>query len=114
MKDISPEEAEALLKQMDADVGILVLVQGTLPDGSAYYAYASIPPSKYMAFKEAEAKGHYDLAQFGKILAHGKGTEPPPEVVKQMAEEHGASHTFEEDFEKWVAEFQRAVTDAKR
>lgn len=107
--DISPEEAEAMLKKMDADVGILVLVSGTLPDGSPHYAYASIPPSKYMAFKEAEAAGNYDLARFGKILAHGEGKDPPPDVVRQMADEHGASLTFEEDFEKFLAEIGREM-----
>lgn len=112
MRDISPEEAEAMLKKMDADVGILVLVSGTLPDGSSHYAYASIPPSKYMAFKEAEAAGNYDLAEFGKILAHGEGKDPPPDVVKQMADEHGASLTFEADFEKWLADFGKAIIDA--
>ncbi len=114
MTEISPEEAEELLKKMDEDVGILVLVQGTLPDGKSHYAYASIPPSKYMAFKEAEAAGNYDLADFGKILAHGEGVEPPSDVVKRMADEHGASHTFEEDFEAWLAEIGRAVTDVKK
>lgn len=112
MKDISPEDAEAMLKKMDEDVGILVLVQGTLPGGEAHYAYASIPPSRYMAFKEAESAGNYDLAQFGKILAHGPGKNPPPDVVKKMADEHGASLTFEEDFEKWLAEFGKAAAAA--
>lgn len=114
MKDISPEDAEELLRKIDAEVGILVLVQGALPDGSGHYAYASIPPSKYLAFKEAEAAGNYDLAQYGKILAHGAGKNPPPDVVKKMADEHGASLTFEEDFEKWLAEIGRTAGDTNK
>src|SRR5262245_3045997 len=102
MMEISPKDAEAILKQMDEDVGILVLVQGTLPDGSAHYAYASVPPSRYMAFKEAEAKGNYDLAQFGNILAHGKGKEPPADVRARMEQEYGANHRFEEELEAWT------------
>jgi hypothetical protein len=112
MNDISPEQAEAILKQMDADVGILVLVQGTLPDGSQHYAYASIPPSRYMAFKQAEAAGNYDLAQFGKILTHGKG-EPSPDVKRRMEEEHGANHRFEEDMEIWAREVQQVMQGNK-
>lgn len=114
MDSISPKEAEDILKKMDADVGILVLVQGKLADGSDHYAYASVPPSKYQAFKDAEAAGNYNLADFGKILAHGKGNEPSPEVQKQMADEHGANLRFEEEFNQWLEEFGRAINDAKK
>ena len=109
---ISPEEVESLLKAMDEDVGIRVLVTGTLENGEPHYAYASIPPSRYMAFKEAESAGNYDLAAFGKILAHGKGHEPPQEVQQRMAEEHGANHRFEEEFNAWLEEFNRAVSSS--
>jgi hypothetical protein len=109
MIELSPQDAEKILKQMDEDVGILVLVQGTLADGSAHYAYAAVPPSRYMAFKEAEAAGNYDLATFGKILAHGAGKTPPPEVEKRMAEEYGANHRFEEDMTAWAEDLQRQL-----
>lgn len=103
-----PSEEE-LLKMMDEDIGILVLVQGTLPDGSEHYAYASIPPSKYMFFKEAEAKGNYDLGKFGKILAHGKGKNPPADVEKRMKDEYGANHRFEEELTDWIDQLKRQL-----
>lgn len=95
-------DMDALLAQIDQELQLLVLVRGELTDGSAHYAYASIPPSKYNAFKQAEAQGNYDLAQFGKILAHGQGENPPAEVQKQMEEEYGASHMFEEQLESLI------------
>lgn len=81
-------------------MGILVLVSGTLKDGSAHYAYASIPPSKYNAFKKAEAAGSFKLEEYGKILAHGKGKEPSQEVKRRMEDEFGANHYFEEELNK--------------
>jgi len=92
---------------MDADIAILVLVQGTLTDGTSHYAYVSIPPSRYMMFKEAEASGNYNLAEFGKILMHGKGKEPPHDVQKQMETEYGANHCFEEQLIQWVEALQQ-------
>ncbi len=102
----TPEEE--LLKQMDEDIQILTLVQGTLTDGTEHYAYVSIPPSKYAAFKQAEAKGNYNLHDYGKVLHHGKGR-PSAAVQKQMEEEHGASHRFEEEFNEMVAKMQAAL-----
>ncbi|MBN67405.1 MAG: hypothetical protein CMM94_07570 [Rickettsiales bacterium] len=106
-----PQDAslEQMLEQLDTQMHILVLVQGELEDGQAHYAYASIPPSKYQAFKEAEAKGHYDLADFGVILVHGPGKEPPDEVKRRMEEEHGANHMFEEQLDAALKQVQQGM-----
>jgi len=96
-----PQTPQELLEQIDADLQILVLVQGTLADGSKHYAYASIPPSRYEAFKTAERAGNYDLAEFGKVLEHGPGT-PSAEVEQRMAAEYGANHRFEEELQNWM------------
>ena len=92
-----PPLPEDMLAQLDQDLKILVLVSGTLANGEAHYAYASIPFSKYQPFKEAEKQGNYDLTQFGSILAHGAGKTPPEDVQKRMEAEHGANHTFEDE-----------------
>lgn len=104
----SPEED--ILKQMDEDVQILTLVTGTLADGSAHYAYISIPPSKYMAFKQAEAKGNYNLRDYGKVLHHAKGR-PSAAVQKQMEEQYGANHRFEEEIEEMMAKMRAALNN---
>ena len=88
---------EGLMKQVDADLQILELVTGQLADGSDHYAYVSIPPSKYIAFKQAQAAGQYDLADYGLILQHGPGLVPSAEVQKEMEEKYGADHHFEEE-----------------
>ena len=91
---------ESLLRQIDTELQILELVSGQLADGSDHYAYVSIPPSRYVDFKHAQAVGHYDLAQYGTILRHGAGLTPPPDVQKEMEEQHGADHHFQEELEQ--------------
>jgi hypothetical protein len=103
----TPISEDELFRLMDEDVQILVLVQGTLADGSPHYAYVSIPPSRYQAFKEAEASGNYDLAAYGKILAHGAGKEPTSDVQSRMRQEYGANHRFEEEINQWIEQLQR-------
>jgi len=98
----APVTEDELLKLMDEDIQILTLVRGTLADGTPHYAYVSIPPSCYQAFKAAEAAGSYNLALFGKIIVHGEGKEPPAEIKQKMEQEYGANHCFEEELSQWV------------
>ena len=111
--DMSGEEQipivdwESLLRQVDADLQILELVTGQLADGSDHYAYVSIPPSKYIAFKQAQANGQYDLADYGLILQHGPGLTPSAAVQKEMEEKYGADHHFEEELARLGATVEK-------
>jgi superoxide dismutase len=96
---MSEPDLQKMLEQIDEDVQILTLVVGQLADGRDHYAYVSIPPSKYEAFKAAEAKGNYNIAEFGKILHHANGREPTAAVKKEMEEKYGADHCFEENLQ---------------
>lgn len=90
-------------------MAILVLVSGTLKNGQPHYAYASIPPSRYQAFKQAEADGDYDLAAYGTILAHGEGATPPEAVKRDMEKTHGANHYFEDQLEAMLKRAQAQI-----
>ena len=98
------EAQQNAMEAMDYEMGIVELVSGYIGK-EPHYAYALIPPSKYLAFKEAEKAGNYDLADYGEILAHGPGLVPPDDVKKEMAEKYGASDSFEED----VAEAMKSL-----
>ena len=100
---------QALFKDIDEQVRILVLITGTLEDGGTHWAYASIPFTKYEAFKAAEAKGNYDLGDYGRILEHGEGAEPPADVVRKMTEEHGADHKFEEELDAMMQQVNAMI-----
>ena len=99
--------SDDVMQQLDEGMGVLVLVSGTLKDGTDHYAYASMPPSKYTAFKEAEAIGNYNLAEYGKILTHGPGREPSAEVKQRMADEYGANHYLEEELAAMLTRLQK-------
>jgi len=99
--DIPQELADEL-----TDTRILTLVTGTLRDGSAHYAYASIPLARYMDFKLAESRGGYRLEDYGEVVAHGEGLEPPAEMRRRMEEERGANHLFEEELTKLLDQMQ--------
>jgi hypothetical protein len=89
----------AVLNAIDAEVEIITLVTGTLENGQSGYAYVLIKPSRYRAFKKAQAKGAYDLARYGTIIAHGKGHKPTAKIRERMQREYGANHRFEEELQ---------------
>lgn len=64
----------------DSIEGVVVLVKGLSAKGQKQYAYALIPVERYEAYKQAEAKGNYNLGEFGIILYRGSGHEPPEEI----------------------------------
>jgi hypothetical protein len=100
------EQLPAEMLEELADTKILVLVTGTLMDGSEHYAYASIPLANYLEFKQAEAKGNYRLDDFGVVICHGDGLVPAPDVAQKMADEYGASHLFESQMNEMLDQFQ--------
>ncbi len=89
--DVTAED----LKEADQHASIIVLSKGTLIDGSPYFAYAAIPPSKYRFFKLAEAQGNYRLNDYGEILHFEKAEAPSQKVMDMMKEKYGVDHNFE-------------------
>jgi hypothetical protein len=94
--EIMPTEAE-LLEADEMGHRILLLSQGKTIEGDDTYTYISVPPSKLIAFKEAEAEGGFYYEDFGEVLASGEEAEPPDDVKKKMEEEYGFNHNFEEE-----------------
>lgn len=78
------------------DDHIVLLVTGMRDNDDPFWAYLSLSPLRYYEFKAAEARGNYDLKEFGDILAHGIGHTPPADIVQKMKDQYG----LDEDFEK--------------
>ena len=91
--------AEKVLGEVSQNLHILSLVRGYRTNGKPGYAYILIPCDRYEAFKAAEARGCYDLGEFGHVVAHGDGLEPPAEVKHAMQEQYGAQEDFIESLE---------------
>lgn len=95
------------LQKADEAVSIMVLVRGTLATGDAFWAYLAVPPSKYLAFKQAEAAGGYSMSDYGQVVEIGTGAnEPPAEVQRRMEKEYNVNHNFEDDVRKKADELK--------
>ncbi|GEM_PF-3276482 len=82
---------------------LVVLCQGQRGDGSPYWAYVQLAPTKAKAFKAAQAAGEaFDLEDFGEILAWGTDADVPADVQQRMEREHRVSHDFEQDLRNAV------------
>ncbi len=80
---------------------VYVLVKGVKGDGQDFWAYVGMTPEKFLAFKQVEKDGSYNLADFGSIVKHGSGTEPPAEIVRFMRENYNFDETLENSLEKY-------------
>lgn len=95
------------LNKADEAVSIMVLVRGTLATDEPFWAYLAVPPSKYLAFKQAEAAGGYSMSDYGQVIEIGTGaTEPPAEVKARMEKDFNVNHNFEEDVRKKAEELK--------
>ena len=100
-----------MLVEADGYVRMLVLSQGVFQDGTEYYAYLAVPPSKYIELMKLElrGKGGYKLSDFGEVLEWAEGTsEPSEDVRKQMAKEYGANPNFATDLLDMMQKTQAA------
>ena len=102
-----PLPTAADLQKADQEVSIMVLVRGTLATNDEFWAYLAIPPSKYLAFKQAEAAGGYAMSDYGQVVEMGTGaTEPPADIKHKMEKEYNVNHNFESDVKKKAEELQ--------
>lgn len=90
--------------QTEETMATIVLVRGEDMQGQPQWAYALIPADNYMAFREAEAAGAYQLAEYGEVLHMGQGAEPPDALKRQMAEEYGCNPHFEDEMQALLSE----------
>jgi hypothetical protein len=89
------------LRQADEESGIICLSKGTLADGSPYYAYIAVKPSKFAEFHRLSSERKaIDLDDYGEVLAFGKKAEPSEATKDTMCFVHG----FDENFQNRLVE----------
>lgn len=67
----------------------IVLIYGVLENGTQFWIYAAVRPSKYRDFQDAYRESRLDVHNFGpygEILVCGEGTNPPENVTVKVAE----------------------------
>lgn len=86
---------------------IMVLCKGKNQRGAPCWAYLCIKPSMAKAFKEARAKGAFNLEEYGSIIEHGEGAEPPEDVKLRMQKDYGMNHNYEDEILSAVAKLSQ-------
>lgn len=72
---------------------VIMLLYGEMDHGGPFWCYVAIKPTRFDAFKVAEANGSidlYDFDEFGEVIVSAEGAQPPDEVTEKVAEIYGA------------------------
>jgi len=90
----------------EPEIGVVTLITGKDMNSNAQYAYAFIPARNYHDFSLAVEKGgSYKVSDFGYVLCHGNGAEPPERVKQEMKDKYAASDQFEKELEEYAKQF---------
>lgn len=94
-----------LLKEADEQIGILSLYTGSKMDGTPYYAYALIRPSKYQEYVKKCETGNFRLTDYGDIIVSGNRGEPHEAVRKKIEQEYNANPNFTDALRQSLQKF---------
>lgn len=99
----SAQRKEITKEDVDTACGIIDLCTGTTDTGKEFYAYVSIPPSKYAAYRAKQLRQEeMDLEEFGEVIHSGWGTSPPPDIMAEMEHIYHVIHTLEDQMREAV------------
>lgn len=102
----APSEAELAAAEA-AGGAVVVLSSGTLADGSPYWAYLAVKPTRYKDYLDiTSTRQPLVLEEYGRILACGLDSEVPPEVQADMKQRYGCH-------DQYVATLARQVQEAQ-
>lgn len=91
LKPLTP----AQLAEADATSEIVAFTDGALDDGTPYWAYLAVLPSRYREFLErSEAREPMVLADYGRILEFGLDDAPPEEIREAMRLQYGFDENY--------------------
>ncbi len=101
------ESAAEELTAADANSSVIVLDDGVLDDGTPYWLYIAVKPSKYREFMRLIRERQPMLFKdYGVIVRYGFEKEAPPAVKEEMKRLHGCDDHFMTIVAKEVKEAQ--------
>lgn len=114
LKSLTSEE----LVEADKEPPIIVLNTGTLDDGTHYWAYMALKPSRYKEFMKASEKGKIlRLGEYGDIIRCGLDEKVPHAVKAKMKRLYGCDDDcmakLTEDIQKAQKEFMKKQQDKR-
>jgi hypothetical protein len=78
---------DEMRRAIDEATTLVVLVRGVTVAGDPVWAFVLMTPSSHGAYLRAAPDG-CNIDDYGTVVAHGAGPEPPPDVVARMRREH--------------------------
>ena len=94
---IKPPIREELKAADEAGEAIIVLDRGTIEDGTPYWAYVAVRPSRYEEFMRlGKNRQPKRINDYGAILKYGFDAEVPYDVRQFMEQANGFDDHFEE------------------
>lgn len=97
------------LSEADNGQPIIILNTGTLDDGTPYWAYVAIKPSRYREFMDASEKGKtLSLGNYGEIIQCGMEEKVPDNVKEEMKHLYGCDDNC---MDKLTEDIRRARTE---
>jgi hypothetical protein len=89
------------LQAADAVSEIICFTDGKLNDGTPYWAYLAVKPSKYASFHAAtKARQSMMLSDYGRIIRYGNDAAVPAEEQEVMKNEYGFDDHYVEKLVK--------------
>ena len=93
---------------------IIVLDRGEMENGSFYWAYIAIKPSRYKEFMRITGERRpIVLDEFGEILKHGFDEHVPQEAIDAMREEYGFDDQYVEKLGGRMVQVQSAFMKSR-
>jgi len=84
-----PQDAS---QEIDESLRIVQYIAGKGPGGEDCWAYAVLRPSRYEEYYTRVSAGEtIDILDYGEIMEHGLGDEPPQHIQDGMVERFGFS-----------------------
>jgi hypothetical protein len=114
LKKLTAEELAAA----DGDSAVIVLSSGMLENGTPYWVYIAVKPSRYEEFlKVTAARQPLCIDDYGVVLKYGLDKEVPAAIKEEMKREHGCDDnylaTLTQDIKKAQSEFLKEQEEQK-
>lgn len=102
------------LSLMDHAVEIITFTDGKLDDGTPYWAYVAVQPSKYAEFIAAtKARRRITLNEYGRVVKYGFDAVVPDAVKEEMKRDYGFDDQYLDNMAKKAGEEMTAFNKKK-
>jgi len=105
---------DAELAASEGDSVVIVYNRGKLEDGSPYWLYIAVKPSKYREYVEKTSKHEMiTFSDYGEIIKYGYEESVPDDIRIEMEREYGCNENYLDTLTKKLRAEQVAFLNKK-